>query len=132
MKIALTFSFLVSITALLQGQTPVELADLQLKGYNERNIDLFLEAYSDSVKVYSFPNKLLYTGKERMHMNYSGMFNTLKDLNCIIKSRMVLGNTVIDEERVVIRKGQPPLEAIAIYKVALGKIQEVYFIMKDQ
>lgn len=81
MKITLTFSFLICIIPLLQGQTPVELADLQLKGYNERNIDLFLEAYSDSVKVFSFPDKLLYTGKERMRMNYTGMFNNLTDLN---------------------------------------------------
>jgi len=132
MKITLTFSFLICIIPLLQGQTPVELADLQLKGYNERNIDLFLEAYSDSVKVFSFPDKLLYTGKERMRMNYTGMFNNLTDLNCTIKSRMVLGNTVIDEERVLLRKDQPLLEAIAIYKIASGKIQEVYFIMKDR
>lgn len=45
---------------------------------------------------------------------------------------MVLGNTVIDEERVLLRKDQPLLEAIAIYKIASGKIQEVYFIMKDR
>lgn len=132
MKTILLFTFIISLPMLAQSQTPVELADLQLKGYNERNIDLFLEAYSDSVKIYSFPNKLLYTGKETMRANYSGMFNNLTDLNCTIKSRMVLGNTVIDEERVLLRKDQPLLEAIAIYKIASGKIQEVYFIMKDR
>lgn len=132
MKTILLFTFIIGLPMLAQSQTPVELADLQLKGYNERNIDLFLEAYSDSVKVYSFPNKLLYTGKETMRANYSGMFNNLTDLNCTIKSRMVLGNTVIDEERVLLRKDQPLLEAIAIYKIAYGKIQEVYFIMKDR
>lgn len=132
MKKTFTLIVILIIAFAAQSQTPVELADLQLKGYNERNIDLFLEAYSDSVRVYSFPDKLLYTGKETMRTNYAGMFNNLKDLNCTIKSRMVLGNTVIDEERVLIRKDQPLLEAIAIYKIAAGKIQEVYFIMKDQ
>lgn len=132
MKAILTITFLVSTLISAQSQTPVELADLQLKGYNERNIDLFLEAYSDSVKVYSFPNELMYSGKEKMRMNYSGMFNNLKDLNCTIKNRMVLGNTVIDEERVLLRKDQPLLEAIAIYKIAGGKIQEVYFVRKDR
>lgn len=132
MKTILCFYFFIGMTTLTQSQTPVELADLQLKGYNERNIDLFLEAYSDSVKVYSFPDKLLYTGKETMRMNYTGMFSNLTDLHCTIKSRMVLGNTVIDEERVLLRKEQPLLEAIAIYKIDAGKIQEVYFIMKDR
>lgn len=132
MKTILTVTLLAGILISGQSQTPVELADLQLKGYNERNIDLFLQAYSDSVKVYSFPDKLLYTGKETMRMNYSSMFSSLTDLNCTIKSRMVLGNTVIDEERVLLRKEQPLLEAIAIYKISAGKIQEVYFIMKDR
>lgn len=132
MKTILLLSFFTGILIQVHSQTPVELADLQLKGYNERNIDLFLEAYSDSVKVYAFPDKLMYTGKQTMRTNYAGMFTNLKDLHCTIKSRMVLDNTVIDEERVLIRKDQPLLEAIAIYKIAAGKIQEVYFIMKDR
>ncbi|MBX2915899.1 MAG: nuclear transport factor 2 family protein [Cyclobacteriaceae bacterium] len=119
---------LILLPTLGYSQTPTELADLQLKGYNERNIELFLEAYSDTVKVYNFPNQLLYTGKAIMRQNYTGMFANLTDLHCTIKSRMVVGNTVIDEEQVLFRKGQPELHAVAIYKIANGKIQEVYFI----
>ncbi len=126
----LLITFLSSIPIFSYSQTPTELADLQLKGYNERNIELFLQAYSDSVKVYNFPNKFLYKGKETMRQNYAGMFTNLTDLHCTIKSRVVIGNTVIDEEQVVIRKGQPELHAVAIYKVAHNKIQEVYFIVE--
>lgn len=118
----------VFISASGYSQTPVELADLQLKGYNERNITLFLQAYSDSVKVFNFPNTFLYQGKETMRQNYSTMFSQLPDLHCTLKSRVVLGNTIIDEEQVLFRKGQPELHAVAIYKIAQGKIQEVYFI----
>jgi len=121
---------LISLSTLGYSQTPTELADLQLKGYNERNIELFLQAYSDSVKVYNFPNQFLYKGKETMRQNYAGMFTNLTDLHCTLKSRVVIGNTVIDEEQVIIRKGQPELHAVAIYKVAHGKIQEVYFIVE--
>ncbi len=125
--ILLVFCLLGSIAS-AQTLSSVELADLQLKGYNERSIDLFLEAYSDSVKVFNFPNKLLYQGKDIMRQNYAGMFANLADLHCTIKSRMVIGNTVIDEEHVLLRKDQPLLHAIAIYKIEHGKIQEVYFI----
>jgi hypothetical protein len=125
------FAFVLSLTfASAQTLTPEQLADLQLKGYNERNIDLFLQAYSDSVKVFDFPHTLSYKGKETMRKNYSGMFSKMLDLHCTLKSRIVLGNTVIDEERVVFSKEQPVFEAIAIYKMAHGKIQEVYFIRK--
>ena len=126
------FAFVLSLTfASAQTLTPEQLADLQLKGYNERNIDLFLQAYSDSVKVFDFPYSLSYKGKEIMRKIYSGMFSKMVDLRCTLKSRMVLGNTVIDEERVVFSKEQPVFEAIAIYKMAHGKIQEVYFIRKQ-
>ena len=128
MKYMLIAFCLFDTLASAQTLSPVELADLQLKGYNERNIDLFLEAYSDSVKVFNFPNKFLYKGKDIMRQSYSGMFANLPDLHCTIKSRMVIGNTVIDEENVLLRKEQPLLHAIAIYKIEHGKIQEVYFI----
>ncbi len=119
---------LILLPTLGYSQTPTELADLQLKGYNERNIELFLQAYSDTVKVYNFPNQLLYKGKATLRQNYTGMFTSLPDLHCTLKSRVVVGNTVIDEEQVLFKKGQPQFHAVAIYKVAHGKIQEVYFI----
>lgn len=119
---------LILLPTLGYSQTPTELADQQLKGYNERNIELFLQAYSDTVKVYNFPNQLMYKGKTTMRQNYAGMFTSLPDLHCTLKSRVVVGNTVIDEEQVLFTKGQPELHAVAIYKVAHGKIQEVYFI----
>ncbi|MCZ8216255.1 MAG: nuclear transport factor 2 family protein [Cyclobacteriaceae bacterium] len=130
MKNLTLFFLLITSFAYAQTMTPEQLAEHQLQGYNERNIDKFLEAYSDSVKVYMFPDKLMYTGKDKMKSNYEGRFNSNPDLHCTLKSRMVLGNTVIDEERVLLNKSRPLLEAIAIYKVAAGKIQEVYFITK--
>lgn len=63
---------LILLPTLSYSQTPTELADLQLKGYNERNIELFLEAYSDTVKVYNFPNQLMYTGKTTMRQKLCG------------------------------------------------------------
>jgi hypothetical protein len=63
-----------------------------------------------------------------MKVNYESMFATLPDLHCTLKNRIIIGNTVIDEESVLIRKNQPLIHAVAIYKIAHGKIQEVYFI----
>lgn len=132
MKNLTLFFLLMSFAAQAQTMTPEQLAEHQLQGYNERNVTKFLEAYSDSVKVYTFPDKLMYQGKDKMKRGYEGMFSSMPDLHCTLKSRMVLGNTVIDEERVVFNKNKPVVEAIAIYKIAGGKIQEVYFISKEQ
>ncbi|MEO0552693.1 MAG: nuclear transport factor 2 family protein [Bacteroidota bacterium] len=120
-------SSLITTTSLV-AQTPEQLAQTQLNAYNNRDLEAFLEPYSDTVKVYNFPNDFRYQGKETMRKNYGGMFERLTDLNCELVNRMVSGNTVIDHERVLFEKGRPKTEVFALYKIAHGKIQEVYFI----
>jgi hypothetical protein len=104
------------------------LAEQQLKGYNNRDIDAFLLPYSDSVELYMYPNTLLGKGKENMRNNYAKMFAGTPDLHCTVVNRIVMGNTVIDEESVVVKKGLAPFKAIAIYTIANNKIQRVSFI----
>jgi hypothetical protein len=105
-----------------------KLAQAQLVAYNSRNIDAFLEPYSDSVEIYQYPNTLMGKGKTNMRKEYAQMFESTKDLHCTVVKRMVLGNTVIDEESVVVKKGAPPFKAIAIYTIANNKIERVAFI----
>lgn len=107
--------------------SPEILAQQQLNAYNARDIEAFLEPYSDSVRIYSFPNKLMMQGKKAMRANYSSMFTNIKELHCELVNRIVQGNTVIDQERVT-GFGNKPLSAIAIYKIVNDKIAEVYFI----
>lgn len=129
---------ILSLTCLaigLQAQTGADAAKLaqqQLDAYNARDIDAFLEPYSDSVKIYNHPNQLSFTGKQNMRARYAGMFANTPDLHCTLMNRMVLGNVVIDQESVVFNKSNPPAQVIAMYKMANGKIQEVYFIRPDQ
>lgn len=105
-----------------------DLAQAQLDAYNKRDIEAFLKPYSESVKVYAFPNQLLYEGKAKMREEYTSMFNRLPDLHCKLVNRMVLNNKVIDHEEVVIMKSQPKIYAIAVYTITDGKISEVRFM----
>lgn len=107
---------------------PEELAKEQLEGYNKRDIDAFVRPYAADVKVFNFPNTLLYQGKEEMINLYGRMFSRTPDLHCHLVNRIVMGNTVIDHEEVTLIKGEKPMRAIAIYKVIEGEIAEVYFI----
>lgn len=127
------FSFILffSITAFINAQeksVAEQLVEEQLNGYNKRDIDAFLQPYSDSVEVYSFPNTLLYKGKKTMRKEYADMFSNTPNLFCTIKSRIVLGNKVIDEESVLFNKAKPPFRAVAIYVIENGKIAKVYFM----
>ena len=107
--------------------TPVTLVEQQLNAYNARNIEDFLAPYSDSVEIYIFPDKLISKGKEAMRRDYADFFNQTPNLHCEIKSRIVLGNTVIDKESVT-GMGSKPMEAIAIYLIEGEKIKKVYFV----
>jgi hypothetical protein len=98
----------------------------QLDAYNSRNIEAFVSTYSDDVKVFDFPNKSRFEGKDKMRERYGGFFESTPDLNCEIKNRIVIGNKVIDEEFLTINKIN--YNAVAIYEIENGKIAKVTFV----
>ena len=104
-----------------------KLVDQQLEAYNARDIEKFLEPYSDSVAVYTFPRKLKYIGKEKMREIYSGMFENITDLHAEVTNRIIYGSTVVDAEHVTGNNGMD-IEALAIYTIKNGKIIEVHFV----
>ncbi len=99
----------------------------QLEAYNNRDIDAFLETYSEDVQVFRYPNKLDYEGKEKMRAQYEGFFKQAKGLHCEIKQRIVIANKVIDEEYITVN-GANGSSAVAIYEVNKGKISKVTFV----
>jgi imidazolonepropionase-like amidohydrolase len=107
-------------------ETPTALAQRQLNAYNCRNIEAFLEQYSDDVEIYTYPDKLMNKGKEEMRKIYSEMFEKTPALHCELLGRFVQGNIVIDKERVKFGSGM--IEAVAIYHIENNKIRKVYFI----
>ena len=112
----------------LLAVTPAILVQQQLNAYNTRNIEAFLAPYSDSTAIYDQASgKLLMQGKEQMRQRYAGIFERAKELHCQLVNRIVLGNTVIDHERIT-GMGEKPMEAVAVYTVENGKIVKVSFI----
>lgn len=131
-KSLLVPSFLfISIFSLAQNTilTPEKLVEQQLAAYNTRNIDAFLEPYSEDVELYIFPNQLIGKGKVFMRKDYAEMFKKRPNLHCEIKNRTILGNKVIDHE-IISGFGTQALEAVAIYEIREDKISKVYFIEK--
>jgi imidazolonepropionase-like amidohydrolase len=106
--------------------TPELLAQQQLNAYNAHDLEAFLEPYAEDVEIYTFPDQLRFKGKAEMRKNYEFITKTT-ELYCRLLNRIVQGNSVIDHEEIHGR-GAQPVYAIAIYKVANGKIRQVYFI----
>ena len=108
--------------------TPELLVQQQLNAYNARNIEAFLEPYSDDVEIYTFPNTLISKGKDGMRKSYTEMFTKLPNLHCELKGRIVQGNIVIDRESVSGIRSNTNVEATAVYEIKNHKIIKVYFI----
>jgi len=112
--------------AIVAEVSPRYLAEEQLIGYNNRDINAFLKPFAKNVKVYRFPNTLSYEGLEKMRENYDSFFKNTPDLNCKILKRIVFKDKVIDHE-LVTANGRT-FKAVAIYSIKNGKIVSVTFM----
>jgi hypothetical protein len=115
------------VTDTIKKDSPLDLVERQLKAYNAKNIDAFLEPYADDVELYEFPDKMVSKGKDAMRKDYEGMFKNIANLHCDIVGRIVQGNIIIDKESIS-GIGKNKFEATAIYHIEKNKIKKVYFI----
>ncbi|MDO5977764.1 nuclear transport factor 2 family protein [Flavivirga spongiicola] len=118
-----------SMTFLHNSKTtsnPESIVNKQLEAYNKGDIDAFVATYSSNIKLYRYPNNLTSEGHEAIRSEYASFFKKAPDLNAQIVNRMVLGNKVIDNEKVTFNGNT--FYAIAIYEVQNGKITKVTFI----
>ncbi len=110
----------------LVAESPETVVQRQLNAYNARDIEAFLDTYSEHIELYNFNGPLLAKGKDQLRMTYSALFERTPNLYCKIENRIVQGNQVIDQEYV--RFGNDFLSATAIYEVENGKIKKVTFV----
>ena len=115
----------------MSREDPVAVVQRQLEAYNARDLEAFAATYADDITIYRMPaSQPAFTGKEKLREVYRQRFASA-GLHAEILSRIVLGNKVIDHERVVgIR--DTPVEALAIYEVEAGLIRTVWFFYPAQ
>jgi hypothetical protein len=78
----------------------VEVIQRQVDAYNNRDLDAFLAEYSDTVKTFRMPStKPTTVGKTQLAEFYSTQRFNLPGLRAEIFDRIVLGNKVVDHER---------------------------------
>jgi len=111
-------------------KTPEDVVQQQVNAYNARNIEAFLATYSPDVKIFAHPDRLRLSGPEQIRKAYRSLFERVPSLHGEIVNRLVLGNFVVDQEKIT---GSPkdPWEAVIIYEVRDGLIQRVWFIGED-
>lgn len=109
---------------------PEELIDKQLEFYNMNLLDPFCNTYSDDIKIFDLKSgDLILSGKKELYERYDIRFNVQK-VHAKIINRIVIGNSVIDEEEVTGIKKNEIVKAVAIYEVENDLIKTVKFLFE--
>lgn len=101
----------------------------QLEAYNARDIESFIVNFAENCVVEDGEGNVLMTGRSAMYESYKKMFAASPELHCHLASRTVVGNYVLDEERVTGRMGMSDeSHVMAIYRIEGGEIVHVRFL----
>ena len=109
-----------------QQETAEEVVDRQLVAYNARDIDKFVDTYSEDIEIYDLYGKMTMKGHAQLRERYANLFKNTPNLDCRIENRIKINNKVIDKENVTMN--DRIVEAVAIYEVIDGKITKVTFV----
>lgn len=111
--------------ALVADISPEVVVEKQIMALNSRNLDAFLETFSDDIKVNGYGGLALFEGKEMLRKEFMPYFDGTHKLNYSIKDKMVMDNMVIHD--VMITVDQTIIEKSYIYTVLNGKIARLMF-----
>lgn len=105
---------------------PEEVVQRQFEAYNARNLEAFAAQYSDDIHVYRPPAcEPTIVGKEAFSEFYATHRFIHEGLKAELVNRIVVGNKVIDHERIS-GVSEKPFEVAIVYEVVDDLIQRTW------
>lgn len=108
-----------------------KLVDEQLEAYRRRDIDGFLSCYAPDVQICGVDGSVRMDGIDVMRERYGQLFESSPELAVRIANRIVVGDHVIDEERITgfNLPGYPTeLHSAVVYQLQDNKIVRVILV----
>ena len=107
--------------------TAEEVVKRQLETYNARDLEGYLAVFSDDIQTFKPPElEPAIDGKAMLSDFYATQRFNRPDLRAELINRMVVGNMVIDHER-IFGVNEQPIEMAAVYEVVNGLIRRIWF-----
>lgn len=108
---------------------PAAVVQRQLDAYNARDVDALLATYAPDAEQFDHPATLIARGSDELRHRFTARF-TEPNLHATLLHRAVLGNLVVDHERVTrtFPEGPGSVELVATYEVKEGRIARAWFI----
>jgi len=112
--------------------TPQQVVEQQIEAWNAHDATAFASTYSDTTRLYIFPDKLIraFGSQDELQKYYAEFFAKNPKMHCQVKGILALGNTVVVHEYITGRSDEKIIESVVTYKVDHGKITRVYFDYK--
>ncbi len=105
---------------------PQAVVQRQLDAYNARDLERFLAAFSEDVRLYRLPaTEPALSGKADFGAFYARERFVHAGLRAELLARMVLGNKVVDHERIH-GVGERAFEVIVAYEVVEGLVVRMW------
>lgn len=114
--------------------SPAEtLVQRQLQAYNARDIEALLACYAADAEHHQLHGGLLARGHAQLRSRFLARFAE-PDLHARLLSRTVMGNWVVDHERVRrnFPQGRGTVEMLCLYEVEDGSIRKASFALGTQ
>lgn len=103
----------------------------QLEAYNARDLERFIAVYADDVQVFRPPAAgPALAGKQAFAQFYAGQRFNLPGLHAEVLNRIVVGNKVVDHERIAGVREQA-FEVAVAYEVRDGLIRSVWMFAPE-
>jgi len=100
----------------------------QLDAYNAQDLEAFVTFFDDGITISDLNGEPNLRGLDAYRERHAAMFAQFPGNRAELLSRIVVGDTVIDHERVFRSPEATPFEVAAIYSFAGDKIARVDFV----
>ena len=108
---------------------PIDVVQAQVDAYNAHDLDRFLACYAEDATIYDLSGERpVVHGRSAIRETYSFLESVPEDFRVDIIDRLVSNAIIVDRERFVgLPEGMELPDAVAVYEVRNGKIQNVWF-----
>lgn len=108
-------------------RTAIDLVQGQLEAYNAQDLDSFCTFYAPDCVIADLNGAVQQNGLAEIRARYEKAWAQFPQNRAVALSRIVVGDTVIDHERVTRAPGGEEFEVAAIYTIRDGLIARVDF-----
>ena len=105
----------------------IEIATAQLDAYNAQDLEKYMTYFTEDCVVSGLNGTPTETSRDAIKARYAKAFAQFPQNKAELKSRIAVGNTVVDHELVIRAPGGEQFEIIAIYTFRDGLIARVDF-----